>query len=210
MMSSKGKIFMLDDDGVILSLYQELFEAKGYDVFATTNAYKLLLYAREIKPDIFILDINMPTLSGWEVLDMIKKDEKLQEIPVIMLSVLRDANLALAKGAAHFLNKPLEMDALTDIVESYCLGNKNHDVLLFEDFDAVDSPFERSIKESRMSLFQVHELQAAKRYLSKNKPRVVCLCLSDEANKKAHEKLEHEHIVDVTKDGHIKDVMLHL
>lgn len=206
-MSSLGKIFMLDDDEIILSLYQELFEAKGYDVFATTNAYKLLLYAREMKPDVFILDINMPVLSGWDVLHMIKRDDKLKDIPVVMLSILHDLDLAAAKGTAHFLNKPLDMDALMEIVESYCLGNKNHDVMLLENFDAVDSSFERSIRQAQLSFFGIHDLLAAKRYLSRNHPRMVCLCLGQEMLNDARRELVHEHIFDVGKDSDIRDVL---
>lgn len=209
-MSSLGRVFMLDDDEIILSLYQELFEAKGYDVFATTNAYKLLLYAREMKPDVFILDINMPVLSGWDVLHMIKSDDKLKDIPVVMLSILRDLDLAVAKGAAHFLNKPLDIDALMEIVESYCLGNKNHDIMLLEDFEAVNSPFERSVREAKLSFFGIHDLFAAKRYLSRNHPRMVCLSLDEEPRAEAHQELHHEHIFDVDKNSNIIDIMSRL
>lgn len=209
-MSCLGKIFMLDDDEIILSLYQELFEAKGYEVFATTNAYKLIMYAREMKPDVFILDINMPVLSGWDVLHMIKRDDKLKDIPVVMLSIVHDLDLAVAKGAAHFLNKPLDMDALMEIVESYCLGNKDHDVMLLEDFAVVDSPFERSIKEAHLNFFGIHDLYAAKRYLSKNHPRIVALSLREEPLKEAHRELHHEHMFDVSRDSDVRDILARL
>lgn len=206
-MNSSGKIFMLDDDGIILDLYQELFEAKGYEVFATTNAYKLLMYSKEITPDIFLLDVNMPGMSGWEVLQIINKDERLREIPVVMLSVSRDIDLAIAKGAAHFLNKPLEIDKLMEIVESYCQGNKAMDVLLVEDFEAVMAPFERSIIEQNLHYFAVHDLRAAQRYLAKNSPKMVCLCYDNIDLEEAKSQLNFSKIYPVKKTDNIQELL---
>lgn len=206
-MDSLGKIFMLDDDGIILDLYKELLEAKGYEVFATTNAYKLLLYAKEISPDIFILDVNMPGVSGWEVLQRINQDNFLQEIPVLMLSVSRDIDLAIAKGAAHFLNKPVELERLNEIIESYCIGNKHHDLLLLEDFDALNSPFEKSVVSRRLNYFGVHDLRAAKRYLQKNLPEMVCVCYSQMDFDEAKKQLRHDKIYRVDKEQNINDIL---
>lgn len=206
-MDSLGKIFMLDDDGIILDLYKELFEAKGYEVFATTNAYKLLLYAKEISPDIFILDVNMPGINGWEVLQRINQDDFLQEIPVLMLSVSRDIDLAIAKGAAHFLNKPVEPEKLNEIIESYCIGNKHHDLLLLEDFDALNSPFEKSLVSRRLNYFGVHDLRAAKRYLQKNLPEMVCVCYSQMDFDEAKKQLKHDKIYRVDKEQTIDDIL---
>lgn len=206
-MDSLGKIFMLDDDGIILDLYKELFEAKGYEVFATTNAYKLLLYAKEISPDIFILDVNMPGVSGWEVLQKINQDDLLREIPVLMLSVSRDIDLAIAKGAAHFLNKPVELKRLNEIIESYCIGSKHHDLLLLEDFDALNSPFEKSVINRRLNYFGVHDLRAAKRYLQKNLPEMVCVCYSQMDFDEAKKQLKHDKIYRVDRDQNINDIL---
>ena len=63
-MSGAGKIFMLDDDQIFLELYQHFLESKGYQVFTTDNAYKYLMYGRELQPDVLFLDINMPMLNG--------------------------------------------------------------------------------------------------------------------------------------------------
>lgn len=199
---------MLDDDGIILDLYKELFEAKGYAFFATTNAYKLLLYAKEMKPDIFILDVNMPGMSGWEVLQKIRNDDELKKIPVLMLSVSRDIDLAVAKGAAHFLNKPLDMDKLDEIVEAYCVGGKRHDVLLLEDFEAVGSVFEKSIFAHHLHSFTLHDLWAAKRYLEKNMPRIVCVCYPELDFDEVRRTLKHDRIYQVRSRQNIEEFLL--
>lgn len=206
-MSSLGKIFMLDDDGIILDLYKELFEAKGYEVFATTNAYQMLIYAREINPDIFILDVNMPGMSGWEVLQKINLDQFLQEIPVLMLSVSCDIDLAIAKGAAHFLNKPVEIERLNEIIESYCLGHKHHDLLLLEDFEALNSTFEKSVINRKLNYFGVHDLRAAKRYLQKNNPEYVFVCYSEMDLDEAKKQLRQNKIYRVNKEQTIDEIL---
>ena len=76
-MDKLGKVFMLDDDFILLDMYRSLLESHGFDVFTTDNAYKFILYAREIHPDIFILDINMPVMNGWEVVLRLKRENDL-------------------------------------------------------------------------------------------------------------------------------------
>ena len=95
-----GRVFMLDDDLFFLDLYRNLLEARGYKVFTATNAYKFLLYAKEIHPDVVVLDINMPDVSGWEVLQLLDDETKIRE-PVIMTTMEADKGLAVAKGVAH-------------------------------------------------------------------------------------------------------------
>lgn len=172
-----GRVFMLDDDLIVLNLYREMLEKIGYEVFATANAYQFLLYAKELMPDLFILDINMPEITGWEVMNRLAAEDRTSEIPVIVISVLADKALAVQKGAAHYLNKPVRLEDLLEILEAYCIGNKKHDVLLLEDFEPMKKSLRQRMEERRWSCFEVNDLKAAKRYLQKNNPKVVVVNL---------------------------------
>ena len=172
-----GRVFMLDDDLIVLNLYREMLEKIGYEVFATANAYQFLLYAKELMPDLFILDINMPEITGWEVMNRLAAEDRTSEIPVIVMSVLADKALAVQKGAAHYLNKPVKLEDLLEILEAYCIGNKKHDVLLLEDFEPMKKSLRQRMEERRWSCFEVNDLKAAKRYLQKNNPKVVVVNL---------------------------------
>lgn len=172
-----GRVFMLDDDLIVLNLYREMLEKIGYEVFATANAYQFLLYAKELMPDLFILDINMPEITGWEVMNRLAAEDRTSEIPVIVMSVLADKALAVQKGAAHYLNKPVRLEDLLEILEAYCIGNKKHDVLLLEDFEPMKKSLRQRMEERRWSCFEVNDLKAAKRYLQKNNPKVVVVNL---------------------------------
>lgn len=190
----KNRIFMLDDDTIILSLYRDLLESRGYDVFTTTNAYKFLLYAKELAPDIFILDVNMPELGGWEVVNLLNKDEKFQNIPVIMLTVVSEHGLSVAKGVAHYLNKPTDSEKILDIIDSYCKGNKEHDLLLVNDYEPMFSTVKEAIKDNKFSYFEVHDVNAANVYLDKNRPQIVCVKFEEKYYEAAKNKLHHDKI----------------
>lgn len=194
-MDKFGKVFMLDDDKLMLEMYKTLLESRGFEVFTTDNAYKFILYAKEIRPDIFIVDINMPEMSGWEVVLKLKQDEQLRHIPVVILTVRHDAELAATYGVANFLNKPLEAEKLLDVAEAYCLGAKKHDILLLGKFDHQDEIIKTEIKRHDWSWFEVYDLEAAGRYLEKNSPQVVCLELEGDNYTRAKQYLNHQLIL---------------
>lgn len=184
-MDKLGKVFMLDDDFILLDMYRSLLESHGFDVFTTDNAYKFILYAREIHPDIFILDINMPVMNGWEVVLRLKREARLKHIPVVMLTVRHDKRLAHAYGIANYLNKPLDAPGLLDVVESYCVGSKNHDILLLGDFWPESNILRTEMSRRKWVVFEVYDLEAAELYLSKNvRKRFVWACRKTSANKR--------------------------
>jgi polar-differentiation response regulator divK len=190
-MDKLGKVFMLDDDLILLDMYRSLLESHGFDVFTTDNAYKFILYAREIHPDIFILDINMPVMNGWEVVLRLKREERLKHIPVVMLTVRHDKRLAHAYGIANYLNKPLDAPGLLDVVESYCVGSKNHDILLLGDFWPESNILRTEMSRRQWVFFEVYDLEAAELYLSKNRPKAVCLGMPEDKCEQARLRLNH-------------------
>lgn len=115
-METAKKVFLLDDDKIFLNFYQSLLIAKGYDVFATDNAYKFLLYAKEIRPDIIMVDYNMPQINGVEVIDKIRNMSSLKQVPIIMASVLENKNIAEEREVI-FLSKPIDVNELFDVIE---------------------------------------------------------------------------------------------
>ena len=190
-MDKLGKVFMLDDDFILLDMYRSLLESHGFDVFTTDNAYKFILYAREIHPDIFILDINMPVMNGWEVVLRLKREARLKHIPVVMLTVRHDKRLAHAYGIANYLNKPLDAPGLLDVVESYCVGSKNHDILLLGDFWPESNILRTEMSRRKWVVFEVYDLEAAELYLSKNRPKAVCLGMPEDKCEQARLRFKH-------------------
>lgn len=93
---------------MISSMYKTKFEADGFSVLIADNGVSGLELAQKEKPDIIILDIILPQLDGFSVLEQIKKDKAIKNIPVIMLTNLgtdEDKKKGESMGAADYLVK---------------------------------------------------------------------------------------------------------
>lgn len=84
----KRKILLIEDDSFLLSMYTTKFELENFQVVTAEDGEKGLRMIAKEAPDIILLDIILPKVSGFEVLKKIKSDDKLKEIPVILLTNL--------------------------------------------------------------------------------------------------------------------------
>ena len=105
-------VLAIDDDPNVIYLLTENLADAGYHVIGAQNAEEGLRKARELMPRAIILDIVMPEADGWQVLHALKADERTRDIPVIVLSVVDQKALGFRLGAADFLLKPFDRDAL--------------------------------------------------------------------------------------------------
>lgn len=105
------KILIVEDDTELQDLMKFSFEHAGYSVYQAYNGKEGLDKTHEIQPDIVILDVLMPEMNGFEVIEELKKDPQLCLIPVIMLTSLshtRDKLTGIKLGADEYLVKPID------------------------------------------------------------------------------------------------------
>jgi CheY-like chemotaxis protein len=106
-----AKILLVEDDTILVEMYQAKFEIEGHEVRVATNGEECLTILKEFKPELILLDILMPKLNGFHVLKEIKKQPELRQIPVILLTNLGQAEvdmnqeLAKALGVNDYLIK---------------------------------------------------------------------------------------------------------
>ena len=110
MADQKKLIFLAEDDPLMVRMYERLLKLSGFDSALASDGDEAIvkLKAMQTKPNLILLDIMMPKLSGFEVLKFIKQDPVLKDIPVVVLSNLagkEDADRALAMGAMFYLVK---------------------------------------------------------------------------------------------------------
>jgi CheY-like chemotaxis protein len=101
-------ILIVEDDELMARLYRKVFSFEGYNVEMAGDGQAGIDKAREVKPDLILLDVMMPRLNGLEALGQLKADPKTKAIPVIMLTNLagqQDTQKALAKGAVKYIIK---------------------------------------------------------------------------------------------------------
>ena len=116
------KVLVIDDQPFMLKLISYNLRKNGYDVVTETDGLNALDRMGEISPDLVVLDIRMPKITGTELCVKFRQDERFAEIPIIILtSQLREdaEDAAMAAGATDFMTKPFSPTELLGKVERY-------------------------------------------------------------------------------------------
>ncbi len=144
---SSAKIMLVDDEPINTDVLQTYLEGEGYSNFvAISDSKQALSTMRSEKPDVVLLDLMMPEVSGFDILNAMRRDKSLQHIPVVILTSSDDADTkltALQLGAMDFLAKPVDASELalrlrnTLAAKAYQHQLVNYDQLTgFPKFDA--------------------------------------------------------------------------
>jgi DNA-binding response OmpR family regulator len=116
------KILVVDDDKAILALVRKYLASIGYSVVATDNGSEGLMLVRESRPDLILLDSDMPGLDGHAVCRVLKKEAATQAIPVVIMSGARvsypDVVSGLSSGADDYVMKPFSLPVLAARLEA--------------------------------------------------------------------------------------------
>jgi CheY-like chemotaxis protein/CHASE3 domain sensor protein len=110
-------ILIVEDDPVFARILADLIRRKGYRVLAAGDGESGLLLARQFRPSGVLLDVMLPGMDGWSVIDRLKADPVLKAIPVHFISATDEVARALEAGAIGFLRKPVTKAAVLDAFE---------------------------------------------------------------------------------------------
>ena len=124
-MNKEAKILIIDDDAVYVKATQAVLESKKYQVSSASNGEEGCRKAREIKPDLIILDIIMPMQDGFSACEQLKKDPELSDIPILIMTSFsekgKETNIPTSAGfgleAEDYADKPISPDELLRRVE---------------------------------------------------------------------------------------------
>ena len=123
--SNEARVLVVDDDSAIRRMIVAALRRDGiYTFLEAANGKDALDLMRGEHPDVVVLDLMMPTLSGWDVLRERAHDATIKKIPVILVSANRDPEIATAvdAGICAFLPKPFDITALSALVRSCIPG----------------------------------------------------------------------------------------
>jgi CheY-like chemotaxis protein len=107
-----GDILVIEDDPSAVRLLREYLESAGYRVRVAANGETGISAASTQRPAAIVLDVLLPGIDGWEVLRRLKADERLQDVPVVIVTVVEERDVGLALGAVDYLVKPIHREAL--------------------------------------------------------------------------------------------------
>jgi CheY-like chemotaxis protein len=116
------KVLIVEDNQTNMDLFVRIINGKGgYDVVTAPDGQTALDLARQEAPDVIVLDISMPGISGFEVCNTLKTDEQTGDIPIILLTALSGAEYLKESqqvGADAFLSKPVKAQDLLDQIST--------------------------------------------------------------------------------------------
>lgn len=115
----KKKIMVCDDDQGILDVLQMLLEIEGFEVLPQINSVHIIKEILKQSPDLLLLDLWMPQLSGDQILKVIRDTPTIKKLPVIVISASGDGNkIAMEVGADSFLAKPFDLNEIIAEINS--------------------------------------------------------------------------------------------
>src|SRR3954468_17289790 len=130
---ARGTVLAIDDERAVHEFLERELGAQGYRVVRAVGGRAGLRLARELRPDAITLDIIMPEMDGWAVLRELKADPDLRGIPVLLVTILGDREMGYTLGAADYLTKPVDADALSQVLGRLLSEGSRAEALVVDD-----------------------------------------------------------------------------
>ena len=115
-------ILIVEDNELNMKLFHDLLDAHGYNVLETRNGMDALSIAKEHHPDLIIMDIQLPEVSGLEVTKWIKDDDELHDIPVVAVTAFAmkgDEERIREGGCEAYIAKPISIPAFIETIRKF-------------------------------------------------------------------------------------------
>jgi two-component system, cell cycle response regulator DivK len=115
-------VLIVEDNELNMKLFNDLLEAHGYSTLKTSSGVEALELARRHSPDLILMDIQLPEVSGEDVTEWMKSDPALRSIPIIAITAFAmkgDEERIRGKGCEAYLSKPISVAKFLDTVRNY-------------------------------------------------------------------------------------------
>lgn len=119
-------ILIVEDNKLNMKLFNDLLENNGYNVIQTSNGFQALQLAKEHQPDLILMDIQLPEVSGLEVTKWIKQDDTISSIPVIAVTAFAmkgDEERIRQGGCEAYISKPISVKTFIQTIKHYIGDN---------------------------------------------------------------------------------------
>lgn len=116
------KVLIVEDNELNMKLFHDLLEAHGIDTIETRDGRDVMSLAREHNPDLILMDIQLPEISGLELTKMLKSDENLKSIPIIAVTAFAmkgDEQKIREGGCEDYISKPISVTGFMEVIRKY-------------------------------------------------------------------------------------------
>ena len=120
--SPRKKVLIVEDNDLNMKLFNDLLAANDYDTLQTKNGLEALSLARQHRPDLILMDIQLPEVSGLEVTKWIKEDDDLRRIPIVAVTAFAmkgDEEKIREGGCEGYIAKPISVVSFLETVERF-------------------------------------------------------------------------------------------
>ena len=118
-----GKVILIvEDDEKNLKLFRDILQFHGYSILEAVDGSQAIDLAKEHKPDLILMDMQLPVMDGFDATRRIKSDESLEKIPIIALTALAmsgDMKRMMAAGCDGYISKPINLTEFLLTIEKY-------------------------------------------------------------------------------------------
>jgi signal transduction histidine kinase/DNA-binding response OmpR family regulator len=170
-------VLAIDDDQNARELLERGLAKEGFRVVTASSGEEGVRLAKEIRPDAITLDVLMPGMDGWAVLKAFKADPATSTIPVIMISMVDDKEMAFALGAADYMTKPLDRDRLLGLLRKYGAHGKSSLILVVEDDAPTREVARRMLEAEGCAVLEAETGLVAIERLKQQRPDLILLDL---------------------------------
>ena len=139
-------VLVIDDDDSAQDMMKRFLEKQGYSVIQAKSGEMGLKLATEHMPDLITLDVMMPEMDGWEVLNTLQSNDRSKKIPVIMLSMANEPDIGYSLGATDYLTKPVDWNELSNILSKHQIESDSQTVLIVEDDETTRQMLRKSLE----------------------------------------------------------------
>jgi CheY-like chemotaxis protein len=174
---TRGTVLIVDDEKATHELLERELSNAGYDILHAAGGREGLKLAKQARPDVITLDIIMPDLDGWSVLKALKADPELCDIPVILVTIMRDRDLGFALGAADYLTKPLDREVLVRVLGRHARADGRAQVLVVDDDPKTRDMLRRTLQKAGWMVAEAANGCEAIETLERSNPALILLDL---------------------------------
>ncbi len=173
----ENHVLVIDDDETARDLLRRTLEGKGYSVQLASEGREGIELARQVRPSLITLDVMMPGMDGWAVLQELRADSELQDVPVVMISLAENRQLGYSLGAVEYLSKPVDRQTLLKLVGQYVDLSQSPLALVVEDDAAARSTITRALHDAGWEVVEAVNGAKALKELDLARPDVILLDL---------------------------------
>ncbi|MFP4599296.1 MAG: response regulator [Persicimonas sp.] len=169
-------VLVIDDDPNVHELMRRFLGPRGFRVYSAFEGEQGIDHARWLRPDVITLDVMMPGRDGWSVLSSLKADPEIDDIPVVMVTMIDDKSIGYALGASDYLVKPIQRDRLVRVLARFN-SESGGTALVVEDEDDIRELIARHLRRSDWTVRTACNGRKALEELDTECPDVVILDL---------------------------------